>query len=182
MNAFYCLPAETGVLTPRRSRRVEPAAAPSPIIACAVNSPHHRDSPSKRSINSSPAPAQPHVAINHPLPTVASVSAKVTLQAMGLSLGDRVCVGPGGSSASAKMTTSSSTGGRMGRLRYCGPVDFASGCWVGVELDDAFGKNDGSVGGVCRLYLFLLCVNRSTHWSNDPTIKRRERWRVPSYN
>ena len=30
-------------------------------------------------------------------------------------------------------------------LRYCGTVDFASGVWVGVELDSAEGKNDGVI-------------------------------------
>ncbi|VDK79995.1 unnamed protein product [Dibothriocephalus latus] len=46
----------------------------------------------------------------------------------GLRLGDRVQV----------------SGGRLGVIRYIGPTDFASGEWVGVELDEATGKNDGS--------------------------------------
>ncbi|KAL7061418.1 hypothetical protein AAHC03_01431 [Spirometra sp. Aus1] len=49
----------------------------------------------------------------------------------GLRLGDRVQV----------------SGGRLGVIRYIGPTDFASGEWVGVELDEASGKNDGSVSG-----------------------------------
>ncbi len=51
---------------------------------------------------------------------------------MGLHLGDRVCVG----------------GIRNGHLRYCGPVEFASGVWAGVELDEPVGKNSGQVAGV----------------------------------
>ena len=42
-------------------------------------------------------------------------------------------------------------GGLEGTVRYLGPVQFASqwrNDWVGVELDQPFGKNDGSVKGV----------------------------------
>uniref|UniRef100_A0A7S1B106 CAP-Gly domain-containing protein n=1 Tax=Noctiluca scintillans TaxID=2966 RepID=A0A7S1B106_NOCSC len=50
-----------------------------------------------------------------------------------LSLGDRVMVGL------------LKTGGS---IRYIGTTDFSTGRWVGVELDEAIGKNDGSVKGV----------------------------------
>ena len=35
----------------------------------------------------------------------------------------------------------------MGHIRYIGVTKFAPGEWVGVELEEAQGKNDGSVGG-----------------------------------
>lgn len=83
---------------------------------------------------------------------------------MGLALGDRVCVGAGASASGNGTVVSPSKGAggpsaRMGRLRYCGPVEFAGGVWVGIELDEAFGKNDGSVNGVsCRRQRLLLFV------------------------
>ena len=48
-----------------------------------------------------------------------------------LKLGDRVLVG----------------GQKEGFLRYMGPTEFAKGVWVGVELEDSLGKNDGAVSG-----------------------------------
>ena len=37
---------------------------------------------------------------------------------------------------------------REATLRFCGKTEFYSGEWVGVELDDCQGKNDGSVQGI----------------------------------
>lgn len=37
---------------------------------------------------------------------------------------------------------------QTGYLRYCGPTEFASGVWAGIELDEPLGKNDGSIGGI----------------------------------
>ena len=38
--------------------------------------------------------------------------------------------------------------GRIAVVRFCGPTHFATGEWVGVELEDLSGKNDGSVKDV----------------------------------
>lgn len=35
-----------------------------------------------------------------------------------------------------------------GVLRYCGRTLFASGLWAGIELDEAAGKNNGSIDGI----------------------------------
>jgi hypothetical protein len=35
----------------------------------------------------------------------------------------------------------------QGNIRYIGQPDFAEGVWIGVELDEARGKNDGTVNG-----------------------------------
>lgn len=46
-----------------------------------------------------------------------------------------------------RVVITSTTGVRHGILRFVGKTDFADGMWAGVELDDATGKNDGSVAG-----------------------------------
>ena len=37
--------------------------------------------------------------------------------------------------------------GRVAKVRFTGEAHFAGGYWLGVELDDASGKNDGAVQG-----------------------------------
>ena len=43
--------------------------------------------------------------------------------------------------------TVQSQDGRQGVIRYMGNASFAKGAWVGLELFDDKGKNDGSVNG-----------------------------------
>ena len=38
-------------------------------------------------------------------------------------------------------------GGQRATVRYAGTTQFAEGVWIGVELEGATGKNDGSVAG-----------------------------------
>uniref|UniRef100_A0A3Q3WU30 CAP-Gly domain-containing protein n=1 Tax=Mola mola TaxID=94237 RepID=A0A3Q3WU30_MOLML len=66
------------------------------------------------------------------LPNYDNIPGNLMLSSLGLKLGDRVLLDD--------MKT--------GTLRFCGTTEFASGQWVGVELDEPEGKNDGSVGGV----------------------------------
>lgn len=66
------------------------------------------------------------------LPNYDNVPGNVSLQSSGLKLGERVLI----------------AGQKVGTLRYCGPAQFATGQWAGIEMDEADGKNDGSVGGV----------------------------------
>ncbi|XP_028818609.1 CAP-Gly domain-containing linker protein 3 isoform X2 [Denticeps clupeoides] len=66
------------------------------------------------------------------LPNYDNIPGNLMLSSLGLKLGDRVMLDD--------MKT--------GTLRFCGTTEFASGQWVGIELDEPEGKNDGSVGGV----------------------------------
>ncbi|XP_038130817.1 CAP-Gly domain-containing linker protein 3 [Cyprinodon tularosa] len=66
------------------------------------------------------------------LPNYDNIPGNLMLASLGLKLGERVLLDD--------MKT--------GTLRFCGTTEFASGQWVGVELDEPEGKNDGSVGGV----------------------------------
>ncbi|XP_050401575.1 CAP-Gly domain-containing linker protein 3 isoform X2 [Patella vulgata] len=72
------------------------------------------------------------VSPKQPPPNYDLIQSKVTLQALGLKLGDKIIVG----------------GTKTGVLQYCGPTEFATGVWAGIELDEAAGKNDGGIGGI----------------------------------
>uniref|UniRef100_A0A8C0GLN6 CAP-Gly domain containing linker protein 3 n=1 Tax=Chelonoidis abingdonii TaxID=106734 RepID=A0A8C0GLN6_CHEAB len=66
------------------------------------------------------------------LPNYDNIPGNLMLTSLGLKLGERVVV----------------DGQKLGTLRFCGTTEFASGQWIGVELDEPEGKNDGSVGGI----------------------------------
>jgi CAP-Gly domain-containing linker protein 3/4 len=67
----------------------------------------------------------------HRSPSTKSISGRTVLQAMGLKVNDRVVVGS-----------------KLGTLRFCGTTEFSTGIWAGVELDNAEGRNDGTVKGM----------------------------------
>lgn len=46
-----------------------------------------------------------------------------------------------------RVVLNSSSGPKKGYLRFLGEAEFAKGEWAGLELDERFGKNDGSVNG-----------------------------------
>ncbi|XP_075931582.1 CAP-Gly domain-containing linker protein 3 [Anarhichas minor] len=72
---------------------------------------------------------------NLPRATLANydnIPGNLMLTSLGLKLGERVMLDDM----------------KSGTLRFCGTTEFASGQWVGVELDEPEGKNNGSVGGV----------------------------------
>ncbi|RZC41972.1 CAP-Gly domain-containing linker protein 1 isoform X13, partial [Asbolus verrucosus] len=81
-------------------------------------------------------------------PTLSTSNTSLTSSAhVDFKIGDRVII-------------KSTQGSKVGTVRYMGLTDFAPGEWVGVELDDPRGKNDGSVEGKryfeCRQHFGLF--------------------------
>ncbi|PAA75162.1 hypothetical protein BOX15_Mlig022873g2 [Macrostomum lignano] len=81
------------------------------------------------------------------------------VSSQGFRIGDRIFVG----------------GTRSGTICFIGHTKFAEGEWAGINLDDATGKNDGSVGGVryfqCPMShgLFSRLTNLSFERRVNPT-------------
>ncbi|XP_066560006.1 CAP-Gly domain-containing linker protein 3 isoform X3 [Amia ocellicauda] len=84
------------------------------------------------------------------LPNYDNIPGNLMLTSLGLKLGDRVMLDDmkPPQKPCSDVTTQLQHAKKTGTLRFCGTTEFASGQWVGVELDEPEGKNDGSVGGV----------------------------------
>ncbi|KAM4867496.1 CAP-Gly domain-containing linker protein 4 isoform 2-T4 [Thomomys bottae] len=97
------------------------------------------------------------------LPSYDHITSKAMLTSLGLKLGDRVII----------------AGQKIGTLRFCGPTEFASGQWAGIELDEPEGKNNGSVGKVqyfkcAPKYGIMSSKKENTPESALPGLPRKE--------
>lgn len=108
--------------------------------------------------------------VNHGRVDVSQVASKVAQDIRDTTrkivMGDRVFVDMGLGSGAARVVT--------GTVKFTGAVHFASGFWVGVELDVPRGTNDGTVNGTkyfpCRPHHGIFAApSRVIKTSNDRT-------------
>lgn len=78
----------------------------------------------------------------------------------------------------------SASGTKTGTLRYLGTTEFADGEWAGIELDEAVGKNDGSVNGKryfsCSMKYGLFAPVAKVSRSRRPVAAKSQKPTVPS--
>lgn len=108
------------------------------------NNNHHSPSPSSsssrlpHSINTSPTSSQSHNHHHHPPSAASTTSSRApspgTSTTPSLPIPDPFQIG-----------SRVQVHGNNGIVRFIGQTAFAAGKWVGVELDEQLGKNDGSV-------------------------------------
>ena len=97
-----------------------------------------------------------------------SISSAMSVTSLnGLNLGDRVAV-----KSTRKLISLRRSKAKTGIVRFLGDTQFAVGQWVGIELDEAAGHNDGSVDGMryfqCRPNHGIFApVHKVTHSANN---------------
>lgn len=126
---FQCEP-KRGVF----SRLTKLTREPIPSLMAAEGQDGSTDDVSSVKANGSIRSASPRPSTPLRLPRSSTPSSLTGSDSSKIKVGDRVQV-------------SSASGIKVGTLRYLGTAEFAAGDWAGVELDEATGKNDGSVAG-----------------------------------